>query len=284
MTIHQLFVIANVTNAAVVPHLEKLRQWAAARQLHLYVSHTREEVIRPEADLAVALGGDGTFLRAARRVAPLGTPLIGFHIGGLGFLPQLPVNELEPALGEVLAGRFEIAERFRLGGDFLDSEGSIRRECSALNEIVVHPRTGRFTDCELWCGAQFVAAYPGDGVIVATPSGSTAYSLSAGGPVVEPSLPVILVTPIASHQLAVRPILLGMHPPLRLVARLGAQVIVDGEPMGSLPPGGALHLGKHSFPTRLVVLKNQPSFFERLAQKLNWSQLPYRKAAPPSGR
>ncbi|MBI3460465.1 NAD(+)/NADH kinase [Candidatus Acetothermia bacterium] len=237
--------------------------------------------MKVSADLAVSIGGDGTFLKAARYAAPLQIPLLGFNTGALGFLPQTTAEELTVVLQRVLEGQFTIEERSRLGGEFVNAENSARQEFSALNEVVVsHVRPDRFTDIELWCGSELIASYPGDGVILATPTGSTAYSLSAGGPIAEPELPILLVTPLASHQLAIRPLILDGHRPLRLVARFPAQVMVDGERFGSLQPGAEVHIRSSPFKTRLVILKSAPSFFARLAQKLNWSQIPYRKNPP----
>lgn len=281
MKIQKILLFANWDHPAVAPHIDSLRNWVKAHQIDLLFSNTLDESAKISADLAVTLGGDGTFLKAARYLAPLSIPLLGFHMGGLGFLPQATAEELSAVLEQVWGGRFTIEERSRLGGDFVTSENSTRQELSALNEVVVsHARSDRFSDIELWCGSELIATYPGDGVIIATPTGSTAYSLSAGGPIAEPGLPILLVTPLASHQLAIRPLILEGHRPLRLVARFPAQVMVDGERFGSLQPGAEIYLRPSPFKTRLVILKDVPSFFARLAQKLNWSQIPYRKNPP----
>ena len=281
MKIQKILLFANWDHPAVAPHIESLGNWVKAHQIDLLFAKALDESAKVSADLAVTLGGDGTFLKCARYLAPLNIPLLGFHIGGLGFLPQATAEELSAVLDQLLSGRFTIEERPRLGGDFVASENSTRQEFSALNEVVVsHARPDRFTDVELWCGSELIATYPGDGVILATPTGSTAYSLSAGGPIAEPRLPILIVTPLASHQLAIRPLILDAHRSLRLVARFPSQVMVDGERFGSLQPGAEIHIRPSPFKTRLVILQKAPSFFARLAQKLNWSQIPYRKNPP----
>ena len=281
MKLEKILLFANWDHPAVLPHIDSLKEWAKAQQIDLSYSNTLDESAKALADLAVTVGGDGTFLKAARYAASLKIPLLGFHIGGLGFLPQATAEELNVVMGQVQGGQFTIEERFRLGGDFVNSENSARLEFSALNEVVVsHARPDRFTDIELWCGSELVSTYPGDGVIIATPTGSTAYSLSAGGPIAEPGLPILLVTPLASHQLAIRPLILEGHRPLRLVARFPSQVMADGERFGSLQPGAEVHICASPFKTRLVILQNSSSFFARLAKRLNWSQIPYRKNPP----
>ena len=278
MKIQKILLFANWAHPAVTPHIDALRKWATAHQIDLLYSNIVDAPTTVAADLTVSLGGDGTFLKAARYADSLQIPLLGFHIGGLGFLPQATAEDLSVVMEQVRGGHFTIEERFRLGGNFMNSENSARLEFSALNEVVVsHARSDRFTDIELWCDFELIATYPGDGVIIATPTGSTAYSLSAGGSIAEPQLPILLVTPLASHQLAIRPLILDARRTLRLVARFPSQVMVDGERLGSLHPGAEVHLRPSPSPTRLVQLKNAPSFFARLAQKLHWSQIPYRK-------
>ncbi len=198
-------------------------------------------------------------------------------------MPQSLIADLPAALEEILAGRARIEERLRLAGEFIEGETKEHRVFSALNEVVVsHSRPDRFTDLELWCDDHLVASYPGDGLIVSTPTGSTAYSLSAGGPIAEPTLSLVIASPLASHQLAIRPLLLEATHRFKIIARFPAQVMVDGESLGSLQPEGIVSLQKSNCPTRFIVLDNHLNFFDRLANKLNWAQISYRKIRPPS--
>ncbi len=276
-----ILLFANFDHPTVAPHVRMIEAWATRHQITLQICRLLEEPPACMPDLILTIGGDGTFLKAARYAAPLEKPIMGFHIGGLGFLPQALAEDLEFALAEILKEDWTLENRFRLSGDFDDGETGAKIEFSALNEIVVsHSRPDRFTDIELWREETLLASYPGDGVIIATPTGSTAYSLSAGGPIAEPGLPVFIVTPLASHQLAIRPLVLAAEKSLRLSARFPAQVMVDGERVGALAPGSLVHIRKSALMTKVVLLPSHLEFFERLRQKLGWSQVLYRKNRP----
>jgi NAD+ kinase len=283
MNISKVLVFAHLDHPSLTPYLRLLEAWRQTHHIQLQMSRLSEPLPPSDPDLIVAIGGDGTFLKAARYAAPKKIPLMGFHIGGLGFLPQSLIGDLPTALEAILAGRAQIEERLRLAGEFIEGETKELRVFTALNEVVVsHSRPDRFTDLELWCDDQLVGSYPGDGLIVSTPTGSTAYSLSAGGPVAQPTLSLFIVTPLASHQLAIRPLILDASRRIKIIARFSAQVMVDGESLGSLQPGGIVSVQKSNCPTRIIILDNHSSFFDRLANKLNWAQISYRKIRPPS--
>jgi NAD+ kinase len=278
MKIGTVLLFANFDHPTVAAHARTIESWAARHKIALKICRLLEEPPSCTPDLILTIGGDGTFLKAARYAALLNTPLMGFHIGGLGFLPQALAEDAESALDELQKANWQTERRFRIGGNFNDGETGKKIEFSALNEMVVsHSRPDRFTDIELWREKTLLASYPGDGVIVATPTGSTAYSLSAGGPIAEPGLPVFVVTPLASHQLAIRPLVLSAEKALRLTARFPAQVMVDGERVGALAPNSQVEVYKSPLETRFVVLSNRLEFFDRLRKKLGWSQVLYRK-------
>lgn len=252
-----------------------LRGWARARDLPLEVVPLRAPFPKePDEEwLAVSLGGDGTFLHCAYRVAPRGTPVLGVNLGSLGFLTQTSARELLPALDGVLAGRFRLEERMRLRVSLGE------REWSALNEIVLARRdVDDFTEVALRGEGDDgeIGSYPGDGVIVATPSGSTAYSLAAHGPVLHPSVEGVLVTPLNVHTLTLRPLVLPASAGLRAEMRYPGWLLVDGRKEAELSPGDRLRIDRSPHPTRLVVLEGRPSFFALLRGKLGWGRGPVR--------
>src|SRR6202047_5227106 len=200
---------------AVVP---PLLQWFAARGLRtLYDNETagalhdlphgltREEVAE-QSQLLLVLGGDGTLLAAARVAAPLGISLLPINRGSLGFLPSFTIEEMYPSLEQVLAGRFSCSERVILDVE-LHRDAEIIERQSVVNEAVINKGAlARMIDLQLTIDGDFVCRYRADGLIVATPTGSTAYSLSAGGPIVHPAVESWIITPICPHTLSDRPV------------------------------------------------------------------------------
>lgn len=259
--------------------VDSLKRWAKAHELSHWVVPLRAPFPKePDEEwLAISLGGDGTFLHCAYRVAPYGTPVLGVNLGSLGFLTQTGARELLSALDEVLAGRFRLEERMRLRVSWEE------REWSALNEIVLARRdVDDFTEITLRWGDEEIGSYPGDGVIVATPSGSTAYSLAAHGPVLHPTLEGMLVTPLNVHTLTLRPLVLPAPPDIdpdeELLAEMGypGWLLVDGMKEAELEPGDRVRIGRSPHPTRLVVLEKHQGFFPLLRGKLGWGRGPIR--------
>jgi NAD+ kinase len=231
------------------------------------------------ADFAVALGGDGTMLRVAREVAPRGIPLLGVNIGQLGFLSGADETEFGRRLDALLAGRFIVEERSMLSAEVLRGGRRVHGPDLALNEVVI--RCGdqaRAITLSTRSGERFVADYFGDGLIVATPTGSTAYSLAAMGPIVDPSLDVTLVAPICPHTLTQRPLIVPAHLPLSIL--LGRRregevprvlVSLDGRPGCELKLGDEVRVRRAETPLRLLLPPGR-SFFGVLRRKLKWGQ------------
>lgn len=218
-------------------------------------------------DLVVALGGDGTMLRAARVAADRGVPLLGVNLGRLGFLATVDGPELESALAAVAGGAFAIEERMMLDGRVSDEPGG--EPVVALNEIAVEKASpGRMIEVRVCVGAQEVTTFRADGLLVATPTGSTAYAFSAGGPVVQPVLGAMIVCAVAPHAPPGRPLVVGLEEPVILTA-VGGQAVLsaDGRVERELPEGLSVSVGPHGTPLRLVRLDGS-SFFERLRTRL----------------
>ncbi len=220
-------------------------------------------------DAALALGGDGTILHCSKRAAVLNKPVLGINSGRLGFMAGLELNELNE-LDRLLKGDYVVERRMLLDVSVSGTSGEVH--CRALNEAVVsRGALSRMIEVSVKNGDSPVATYQADGVIVATPTGSTAYSLSAGGPMVDPSLQCLLLTPICPHSLHTRPYL--FHESAELVLTTGHRpdvtvcVTVDGEEAIPVPDDGVIRIRRSETQAQLIRLKER-SFYEILDQKL----------------
>lgn len=226
-----------------------------------------------EADLLLALGGDGTLLHTARLGAPLGTPILGVNVGGFGFLAALPQEGLFPGLEEVLAGRFRLQSRMMLHTQ-VHVDGAPAARFVSLNDVVVAKGAiSRLLRISTHISGEAVSDLPADGVIVATPTGSTGYSLSAGGPVVDPELRAFIITPICPHTLSARTLLVPAHRRIRItVLGPGSEEVhltADGQESMSLRGVDWVEITEASFSACLIVLADD-SFYARLRDKLGW--------------
>lgn len=230
-------------------------------------------------DIAVSLGGDGTLLRAARFLNGAQVPILGVNLGRLGFLTSCGADDLEQALRAVAAGRYESEARMTLHASTVSAIGAQHGTWRALNDVVMHKGGfARMLSVRVTVNGEPLGAYTADGIIVSSPTGSTAYSLSAGGPLVVPTLDSILVTPISPHALAIRPILIPPDAEVVLEAVDGPDevlVTADGQVGAHLAPGDKLVVGRAEHPVRIVRFPGA-SFFERLRVKLGWGDLPAR--------
>jgi len=278
-------VVGNPKYRNVVGALDRLASFAPALDFELLVgselraasgTSLAELPDDPGAiDLVVTLGGDGALLGGARWAAPAGTPVLGVNLGRLGFLTAVSMEEMEEALGRIAEGDFVLDTRMALEVR-LEHEKKTVEPFYALNDAVLH-RGGlvRVVHLKVWVDEEEVGLYRGDGVIVSTPTGSTAYSLSAGAPILDPRLDAIVITPICPHMLAVRPLV------LRASAQITLQVVsspedliltVDGQVGSELKPGDRVVVSKAREPVRLVRLPEQ-SFFSLLRRKLKWGDV-----------
>lgn len=269
--LRKLLILANYAKREVFPLLEELRRWAEGKGLDIEVFEAHSlGALRPgPGTLALTLGGDGTFLRGASRLLSQGVPILGVNLGSLGFLTQVSSEELPGVLERLLAGEYRVEERMMLAAKVEGRE----EELVALNDLVVaHPKIEDFITVELFVNGELVADYPGDGLIFSTPTGSTAYSLAVGGPIVDPRLELILVVPLSAHKLGLRPLILPPEAELRLVAKTSAALLVDGDRAGELKPGEELLIKRAPYTTKLVLVEPQVSFLELLERKLNWAR------------
>jgi NAD+ kinase len=235
------------------------------------------EEVAGKTDLVVALGGDGTLLRAARAVGDRLTPVLGVNVGSLGFLTEVTVGEMYDALAGILGSQYRFEDRMNLDA-VVTREGSEVYRATALNDVVINKGAlARVVEMKTTVDREYVAIYTADGLIASTPTGSTAYSLSAGGPIVNPVMDAIIVTPICPHTLAVRPMILSAEQEfgVELWAEHGpngepeVKLTVDGQVGFDLVSGDVLTFRRSKQRTRLV-LSGQRSFYEVLRGKLKW--------------
>lgn len=235
---------------------------------------TSVEVIRAQAELAVVLGGDGTLIHAAQVLGSNQAPILGVNLGSLGFMTEIPASEALQTLDTVLAGTARIDSRMKLRCRVY-REGQLLLEDEVLNDVVINKSAlARIADHETWLDGAFVATFKADGVIFSTPTGSTAYSLSAGGPIVHPSIDCVVVTPICPHALTQRPIVVPTDQTLRVnlpneVTDLF--VTIDGQTGQLLKKGDRVEIEKS--PHRVRLVRNATlDYFAVLRQKLHWGE------------
>lgn len=283
-----LGVVGNPEYGRLEEVLSELDRLAAAHGAQLAYSDELEGIHPPagvpleecwgDVDVVLTLGGDGTLLRGARMVAGLDVPVLGINLGHLGFLTAVAEDGIEESLARVFAGEYELDHRFTLEATVVHADGSSGPRFVALNDFAVHQRgVARMTRLDLFVGREDareeIGSFSGDGVILATPTGSTAYSLSAGGPLIVPTVECIVVTPIAPHTLAVRPLVIpaGEEVWVRgLEASESLVLTVDGQVGEELEPADQVRVRRSDVQIPLVRLPDQ-SFFSTLRRKLNWA-------------
>lgn len=267
----------------VVP---QLLEWCAARGVTaileketagLCPDRAISVVLKPElpghVDLLLVLGGDGTLLSMARLVGDLGVPILGVNLGGLGFLTALTVEELFPALEACLRGEMVIEERMMLAAAVV-RQGERLTEYVALNDVVITKSAmSRIINLEVAVDGKLATAYRADGLIVSTPTGSTAYCLSAGGPIVFPTMDAVVLTPICSHTLTNRPIVLpgGVAIEVTLLSDQDVALTLDGQVSLALKRSDIVEIRPAAARIRLLR-PPQKHFFSVLRTKLKWGE------------
>ncbi len=221
------------------------------------------------ADAVVVLGGDGTLLRAARHYSTMGIPLLGVNLGHLGFLTEIELPDLYPSLERLLAGEYALEERMMLQGTVSRADSS-QFEALALNDVVVsRGNISRIIKLDIFLSGEALSSYPSDGAIISTPTGSTAYSLSAGGPLVSPLVQVMIMTPICPHTLSARPVVVDPAEflDIHFVEGIDCLVTFDGQETVEMSPGDRIRVERASATTKLVKLSGR-SFPALLRAKL----------------
>jgi NAD+ kinase len=231
-------------------------------------------VVADSSQLLLVLGGDGTMLAAARLAAPRGIPILPINMGSLGFLTSFTIDELYPALEETLAGRSSVSQRVMLQAE-LERAGSVIEKQYALNDAVMHKGAlARMIQLELRINSDFVCRYRADGLIVSSPTGSTAYSLSAGGPIVHPAVESFIITPICPHTLTDRPLVVRDSCCIEVKLNGDAESVyltLDGQRGIPVQPTDILRVRRADEQLKLIQPPKKP-YFDILRSKLKWGE------------
>lgn len=250
-----------------IAHKDKIMRSHAHRRIF---SYENPGDIYEKADLAIVIGGDGYMLETARRAAPVGVPILGINMGRVGYMTELELDEID-LIDKVFDGQYHLDERTMLKVDIISEKGQKRFTAEALNDAVVaNGSTARIVDLELSEGDRLVNTYRADGLVIATPTGSTAYSLSAGGPIVDPKLACICVTPICPHSLLSRPLVFPDSEELRVKNICAREKVlhltVDGRATFDLFYGDSVVVTKSATKAKLLRIKDE-DFYSKIRMK-----------------
>ena len=253
--------------------------------LDIALQRVPEASLAEHVDLIIAVGGDGTMLYACGVAQEHDVPLLGINRGRLGFLADITPDEMISSIDQVLAGKYRSESRLMLRAVLKRADGT-EVVAEALNDIVLQRReTGRMVDFETRIDGRYVNTHAGDGLIIATPTGSTAYSISCGGPIIEPGLDAVVIVPICPHTLTDRPIVIPADQPIEVTVLdrddTKAEVTADGHSIGAILPNDLLQVSKSS---RRVTLIHPPTYdyYEILRSKLYWGRDLRTRIAPDS--
>lgn len=235
-------------------------------------------------DILLTLGGDGTLLRGARAMGHLGVPIFGINLGKVGFLTSAGRNQVEDALVAIAERSFRVERRKTLAGTVFGAGGEGQQLPVALNDVVVHKGgVARLVRLRVILGDQEVGVYSADGLIISTPTGSTAYSLSAGGPIVVPGVDAFVITAICAHTLGVRPLVIGSHEEILIEpVQPGADnlmISVDGQQAVRLEPNGRARIRRGQYDIQLAGLE-EARYFRRMREILRWGDITERDFLP----
>jgi NAD+ kinase len=281
-----LGIIANTTKAQIWDVLPPFLAWLENKGASVLVNDDLSDRLKvspdyflpctdlpAHCDMILSFGGDGTLLSTADKIGRAQTPILGVNLGGLGYLAEITLDSLYPRVEELLSGAFRVEDRMVLCCRVSGSPESYY----ALNDVVIDkgafPRVIRI---RMTIGGRYLNTYTGDGLIVATPTGSTAYSLSAGGPIVEPALNALIVNPISPHTLADRPMVIGTDREIEAQVESGHSAVflsTDGQIHRNLLVGDRVLIQKADYVVKLVLFKDK-YFYDVLREKLKWGNDP----------
>ena len=243
-----------------VPEQYKERIFRARMHRSIYTYMPSSEIYE-NADLAIVIGGDGSMLECTRLAAPAGVPVLGINMGRVGYMTELEMDELE-LLDKVFAGDYTVDTRSMLSVVIKSENGNVKFRAHALNEAVIaNGAAARMVDIELYDGDELVTQYRADGLVVATPTGSTAYSLSAGGPIVDPKLSCLCVTPVCPHSLTARPLIFPDTARLRIkntcVREKVLHLTADGRATFDMYYGDSAYISRADITAKLLRVKDE---------------------------
>ena len=273
----RVVILGNMQKPGVGEMIETLRPWISQRADVLGVySHIDDPAAEVEgADLCVVLGGDGTLLSAGRMMSPLGVGLLGINMGKLGFLADFTVEHFQRHFDEILRGEIQPVERIMLS---VEVSGKHKFASLASNDAaIVAGAPFRMIDLEVVQGENSIARYCGDGLVVATPTGSTGYNMSVRGPILLPTLDAVVISPIAPHTLGLRPIVVKPNEPIIITATRvneGTGMLIDGQLLQPLSDGDTVEISRAPNPLKIIPHPGR-GYFQTLAAKLHWGKSPH---------
>ncbi|MBN1257833.1 MAG: NAD(+)/NADH kinase [Planctomycetes bacterium] len=266
-----------------VATMAAMQEWLAGRaEVAAAVSEHDTDLSGYQVDAVIGFGGDGTFFSIARRLGENQVPVLGINLGRLGYLAEVSKEEMFAGVTALLEDRVEIAERMMLSCRIIQAGGQ-EETIHALNDILVHTTTGRMTAIDVEIDGRALAVFRGDGLIVATPTGSTAHSLSAGGPILNPSLRAMVLTPVCTHELAIRPLVVSEQEVIAVKVAADSpavRLVADGQDLCILNQDMVAEISASPRIFRLAQIENLGRY-EILRRKLGWGG---RETFPPSGQ
>ena len=279
-------IISKPHQQAICSVVPPLVDWLRGRKIEVFTDHETKacvettapaisrETLGDQVDLMIVLGGDGTLLSAARAMGSHHVPILAVNLGGLGFLTSVTLDEMYPVLDQVLAGKHQVSERMMLDAEILRGGKVAEHQC-ALNDAVANKAAiARMLDFDVYVNGESVGRYRADGLVVATPTGSTAYSLAAGGPIIEPELDAFVITPICPHMLTNRPLVVPATARIEIdfaAAEEPVYVTLDGQIGFELKPKDRVAITQSASRVSLVRPPSK-TYFEVLRNKLKWGE------------
>jgi len=282
---HRVGIVPRLSHQAALDAARDLCRWLTARGREVYLEATLEgdwpgtklppEKLRETIDFLVVLGGDGTLIHAASVLAGRPVPIFGVNMGSLGFMTEIPVAEMYPTLEDALEGRYSVSERMKLEAALHRGDGPPLVRQQVLNDVVISKGAlARIADLEVTIDGRLVSLYKADGIIVATPTGSTAYSLSADGPILHPALEAVVISPICPHTLTQRPIVMPPDKAIQvtLISDNGeVYLTLDGQSGLRLERGDRVEVVRSE--DRVLLVHNpRLDYFSILRAKLRWGE------------
>lgn len=287
MSIQKVGILANITKESAVDYTCRLTDWLLDKGIEVYhdeeVAEKIDGVVGMDrktlatlVDLIVVFGGDGTLLMASRSARGLDVPIVGINLGGFGFMTVVNLNEIFSAVELILKGAYTTTKRMMLDV-VLESDDIVEREHAVLNDVVItRGNLSKMINLETFVDDKYLTTFKADGLIISTPTGSTAYSLSAGGPIVLPGLNSIIVNPICPHTLTNRPIMLSPDSLVRVTLRTeeeSAVAMLDGQDSVVMKPGDVIKVSRSSYYINLIDSPHH-DYLEIIRTKLGWGGSP----------
>lgn len=287
MKIRNIGIIANVEKENIAGHVRSLKKWLEEKGMKVFLEKeiSRKLVLAGgcsfnelagKCELVVVLGGDGTMLRSARYLAAYKVPILGINMGSFGYLTEVNLNEITSTLERVIGGKYVTEKRMMLDVSIQRGKTVTHAGCVLNDAVINRGDLSRMNELELEVNGRYLTTYKGDGIIVSTPTGSTAYSLSAGGPIVFPGKDLIIINPICPHTLTNRPIIFSENATLKITLwskDKGAMLTLDGQEKYKIKSGDVVTVKRSKHVTTLI-LSPYRSYGEILRSKLGWGDLP----------